>query len=185
MKKDVYVALLRGINVSGQKLIKMETLRPSLTALGLTDVQTYIQSGNVVLTAPRSAPEALSHKIQTAIAQDFGFEVAVIVRSAEQLGELLKRNPFLESPGVDAASLHVTFLTQTAPQAALHRLEKMAITAEPDRLHHLAQEIYLHCPNGYGRSKLTNTALEKALGLQATTRNWNTLNKLYAMAQEY
>ena len=180
MRTQTYVSLLRGINVSGHKIIKMEPLRKSFEALGLGDVQTYVQSGNVVFKARKQSSEILSNKIREKIARDFGFSVPVIIRSSEEVRRAIENNPFLKQRGIDSSRLHVTFLSKAPEKDSLKALE--ALTARPDQFRYSGREVYLYCPDGYGRTKLSNNALEKVLGVTATTRNWNTVNKLYEMS---
>lgn len=177
---ETYISLLRGINVSGHKMIKMEQLRKSFEALGLDDVQTYVQSGNVVFMAPKQSLQILSKKIQEKIARDFGFSVPVIIRSSEEVRRAVKNNPFLKQRGIDSSKLHVTFLFKAPEKDCLKALE--ALTGKPDQFRYSGTEVYLYCPDGYGRTKLSNNALERVLGVTATTRNWNTVNKLYEMS---
>src|SRR5216684_5897193 len=115
MKIETYIALLRGINVSGHKIIKMDELRKSFGALGLSDVQTYVQSGNVVFKAPKQSLEILSKKIREKIVRDFGFSVSIIIRSSEEVRRAIENNPFLKQRGIDSSKLHVTFLSK-APE---------------------------------------------------------------------
>lgn len=172
-----YISLLRGINVSGQKAVRMDELRAVYESLGLERVSTYIQSGNVVFSA-RSTD--LGKRIEAAIRQHFGFDVPVLVRDADNIGKLLSNNPFVGEPGIDVAHLHVSFAAATLPSAVTDALSRLARGREA---FHLGEsEIYLYCPDGYGRSKLTNTNLEKALGQIVTTRNWKTVNRLHEMA---
>jgi uncharacterized protein (DUF1697 family) len=177
-----YISMLRGINVVGHKPVNMNKLRALFEGLGCKQVRTYIQSGNVVFKAARQAPENLSKQIEEKILSDFGFPVWVISKTSEEMGGALHDNPFLQENGIDPLKLHVTFLSQAPAPAALRKLDTLA--AEPDRFRCFRREIYLHCPNGYGRTKLSNNALEKALSVTATTRNWRTVNKLYEMAME-
>jgi uncharacterized protein (DUF1697 family) len=176
-----YIALLRGINVSGHKLIKMAALRRSLTALGLTKVQTYLQSGNVVFKTASDSADALSGKIEQKILHDFGFTVPVLLRTAQELAKVIVRNPFLKDPAVDQSKLHVTFLSDIPPRKALAELSPLLATSE--QLQMGGREIYLHCPNGYGNTKVSNVAIEKKLALRATTRNWNTTKALLTLAE--
>jgi uncharacterized protein (DUF1697 family) len=180
MRIQTYVSLLRGINVSGHKIIKMEQLRKSFEALSLGDVQTYVQSGNVVFRAPKQSSETLSNKIREKIARDFGFSVPVIIRSSEEVRRAIEDNPFLKQRGIDSSKLHVTFLSKAPEKDRLKALE--ALTAKPDQFRYSGTEVYLYCPDGYGRTKLSNNALERVLGVTATTRNWNTVNTLYEMS---
>ena len=175
-----YIAMLRGINVSGQKPVKMDQLRKMFEALGFAEVKTYVQSGNVVFQAKKSPVAELSRKIEAGILREFGFDVPVISKTAEEIGSTIQNNPFLKEKAIDPARLHVTFLSGVPAKAALEKLS--AVRAAPDRFHSLATEIYLHCPDGYGNSKLANNILERLLSLRATTRNWKTVNELYRLA---
>jgi uncharacterized protein (DUF1697 family) len=175
-----YIALLRGINVGGHKIVKMEKLRNALMMLGFEDVKTYIQSGNVVFKAPSRELENLSTRIEETVLREFGFPVPVIVRTAEELGEVLKENQFCREKGVDASKLYVTFLSRLPERTAVKMLD--AIPVAPDRFCCSGREIYLHCPNGLGGTKLSFDAFEKVLSVGATTRNWNTVTRLYEMS---
>jgi len=113
------------------------------------------------------------------IRSHFGLSISVLSRTDEELGNTIQTNPFLEESGVDPSKLHVTFLA-SAPTAAEEKLDRLH--AGPDRYRYRGREIYLYCPQGYGRTKLSNLAIEKALAVRATTRNWRTVNQLYQMA---
>jgi uncharacterized protein (DUF1697 family) len=176
-----YIALLRGINVGGHKIIKMDALREAFVGMGFGDVATYVQSGNVVFKAPVKSSGDLAKTIEEMLLRQFRMVVPVIVRTAEELGVVLKSNPFLKEKGIDTDRLHVTFLSQTPQKTAVKGLD--AIAAGPDRFHCCGQEIYLYCPNGFGGTKLSITTFEKLLAVGATTRNWNTVNKLWEMAR--
>ena len=177
----IYVAMLRGINVSGQKIVKMERLRESLASLGFSDVKTYIQSGNVVFKAATASTSSLEKKIAGKILEDFGFAVPVAIRTPEELGAVLKNNPLLKQPSIEEARLHVSFLSEPAPKTASEILKPLA--AKSERFAVCGREIYLYCPDGYGETKLSNSAIEKKLSVQATTRNWKTVSTLFEMAQ--
>ena len=177
-----WVALLRGINVGGQKAVSMERLRGSFAAMGFRDVRTYVQSGNVVFETAADTCDALTRKIEEGICRDFGFSVIVILRTAKELQKIVKTNPFLSEEGIEQAKLHVTFLARPPVNAALKNLE--ALPASPDRFRLMGREIYLYCPDGYGRTKLSNNAFEKRLSVAATTRNWKTTTALCEMAGE-
>jgi uncharacterized protein (DUF1697 family) len=178
----VYVALLRGINVSGHKIIKMEALRAAFATLGFSNVKSYVQSGNVVFEALAGSVGSLTGKIEKKILEEFGFSVPVFVATPKKLGETIERNPFLKAPGIDQAKLHVTFLSADPPPQALETLQPLAAASE--QLHIVGGAIYLYCPLGYGNTKLSNTAIEKKLSVGATTRNWNTVKTLLAMTGE-
>ena len=176
-----YIAMLRGINVSGHKTIKMEQLRASLAELGFSNIETYVQSGNVVFEAANASAASLSTTIERKILRDFGFSVPVFLTTSKKVAVIIKQNPFLKSPNIDHSKLHVTFLSEDPPETALEQLQPLAVKPEQFRI--MGREIYLYCPNGYGNTRLSNTAIEKKLSVVATTRNWNTVNTLLAMAQ--
>src|SRR5712675_1522139 len=103
-----YIAMLRGINVSGHKVIKMEALRASFAALRFSNIKTYVQSGNVIFEAADSSVANLSEKIERRILRDFGFSVPVFLRTAKELEEIIKLNPFLTDAAIDHSKLHIT-----------------------------------------------------------------------------
>ncbi len=162
-----YIALLRGVNVGGRKL-PMADLRATLATLGHTDVRTYIQSGNVVFSA-KAVKDRGRSAIEQAITRDSGLEVTVLVRTPAELSSVLERNPF----GADA---YVTFLdsTPTAKQIAAIDPGQYA----PDEFVVDGREVFVRCPNGYGRTKLNNTFFERKLATRATTRNYKTVKLL-------
>jgi len=175
-----YVAMLRGINVSGHKIVRMEALRATCTALGFRNVATYVQSGNIVFVAETKPSSVLAKRISDAILRDFGFPVPALVRTAKEMQGVIKNNPFVKEDSIDVAKLHVTFLSQSPAKTALKNLQ--TLPAKRDRFQVGRQAIYLYCPDGYGITKLSNTAIEKALAVAATTRNWKTVNTLFEMA---
>jgi uncharacterized protein (DUF1697 family) len=180
----IYIAMLRGINVGGHKRVEMSRLRASCEALGFEQVRTYIQSGNVIFQAGKNSTSALSRRMEEMLLSDFGFSVSVITRTSKEMGEAIQDNPFLQGQekGIDPSKMHLTFLSQAPPAAALKKLETLAAESEKSRSQ--GREIYLHLPDGYARTKLTNNAIEKLLSLTATTRNWNTVNQLYRLSLE-
>jgi uncharacterized protein (DUF1697 family) len=172
-----YVAMLRGINVGGKNKIKMPDLQALFVDLGHADVVTYIQSGNVVFTSRAKGAPALASAIEKQIARDFGLEIPVVLRTRAELAKVIARNPFANA---DLAKVHVTFLAQKPAAALVRALD--GHTSEPDEFRVAGREIYLHCPEGYGITKLNNTFWERRLKTAATTRNWNTVTKLLALA---
>lgn len=177
-----YIAMLRGINVSGQKVIKMDHLRELCTGLGFRNVETYVQSGNIVFQTQTENPAAVSKRIGETIHHSFGFDTPVIIRDSEQMRNVIANNPFLREKDIDLSKLHVTFLSETTQKDSLKNLE--ALSPGPDRFYAAPHEIYLYCPGGYGRTKLSNNAVEKALSVRATTRNWKTANTLFEMVSK-
>ena len=176
-----YIALLRGINLGGHKIVKMDQLRKTFEDLGFEDVKTYIQSGNVIFKAPAQTPAKLAERIEEKILGQFGFPVPVVVKTAVEIGEVISSNPLLKEKGIDPANLHVTFLACAPNQSALKTLN--AAEVSPDQFRCSAQAVYLHCPHGYHATKLGNNVLEKMLKVGTTTRNWNTVNKLWEMSR--
>lgn len=175
------IALLRGINVGGKSL-KMELVRTSFEAMGFKGVRTYVQSGNVYF-ATKAHGAALAAKIEAKLRDVSGLDVSVIVRTESEIAAVLAKNPFLKESGIDPTRLYVTFLDQKPTKAALAKLAAVEFGTD-DRYAHVGTEIYLHCPKSYGGTKLSNNAIEKALGVVATTRNWKTVNELNRMAAE-
>ncbi len=180
LNSDTYIALLRGINVGGRNVVQMKALRELLTSMGCRDVQSYIQSGNLVFRSTRAENE-LCAKLSVAIHNAFGLQVPVVIRSQQQLQAILADNPFLLSATseTNSASLHVGLLA-AEPDAEL--VQQVPANNKEDRCVIRGCNVYLHCPNGYARCKFGNTFLEKKLQQTCTTRNWKTLNKLLAMA---
>lgn len=174
-----FIAILRGINVTGHKIIRMEDLRASFEALGFRQVRTYVQSGNVIFET--SGDKNLSSKIEKMVLQDYGFSVSVFVKTPKEIAQVLRANPFPELAGTDHSRLYVTFLSAPALSTAESVLKGLA--TEQERYHVGHREIYLYCPDGYGKTKMSNPAIEKRLGVVATTRNWRSVNALLALAQ--
>ncbi len=177
MRMRTFVALLRAINVAGKNKISMAELRGLFEALGYGDVRTYVQSGNVVFTSSDEDVAAVARRIEDGITNHLGLRVTVLVRTPDDLAAIVRDNPFSSA---DLSRVHVTFL---ASEPAPERLEEMSAHAiGPDEFRFRHREIYLHTPDGYGRSKLNNAALERWLGVPATTRNWRTVTKLVELS---
>jgi uncharacterized protein (DUF1697 family) len=176
---NTFVALIRGINVGGKNKIAMTELRSSLTSLGLEDVATYIQSGNVVFRSPRGADD-LSTTIEHEIASVFGIQPAVLLRTSAELEKIADNNQYVTGKA-DLSKLHVVFLDRAPARSAAAKLDPER--SPPDEFALRGREIYLHLPHGSGRSKLTIDYFERRLGVRATARNWNTLHKLIELTQ--
>ncbi|MES2703730.1 MAG: DUF1697 domain-containing protein [Bacteroidota bacterium] len=171
-----YVAFLRGINVSAQKLIKMQDLREHFAMPGLRNISTYIQSGNVLFESNEERADMLVTKIEKQLAKKLGYTVPVIVRSKEELEAILLREPFGEI--TDGRGLYVTMLSGEPAGDMQQVLDAYTNEAEEARIVH--REVYL-LAKSYGNTKLNNNLIEKKLKLSATTRNWATMNKLVAL----
>jgi uncharacterized protein (DUF1697 family) len=176
MRRMLFVALLRGINVGGKAKIPMAALRDTCAAVGCEDVVTYIQSGNVVLTSKLTA-DKLRAALEAAIAKEFGFNQAVMIRTAKELAAVVDRNPYA---GADDKAVHVGFL-HAAPNAATRKCLD-AIDCAPEELTVVGPDIYLHLPNGMGRAALP-VQMERCLRpTQVTVRNWRTVTKLVELS---
>jgi uncharacterized protein (DUF1697 family) len=173
----VFVALLRGINVGGARKVPMKRLTPLFEAAGHTDVAAYIQSGNVVFASSRTQDGAIERDLEERVAEEFGFAVAVVVRSAKEMSAVLKNNPYLDHEP-DFAKLGVTFLPVAPAKAALAAFDYDRY--QPERALVRGREIFFHLPNGFGVAKLPD-ALARTIKIDGTMRNWNTVTKLYDM----
>jgi uncharacterized protein (DUF1697 family) len=175
-----YLALLRGLNVSGKNIIRMETLKKSIEMLGLTSVRTYIQSGNLVFKHPRVLNAELAKMISDNILENFGLNVPVVVKTANEIQAIIEENPFV-ALDIPVESLHVTFLSNVPGENLLLSIQPMN-----DKLDEAIARydcIYLRCTHGYGRTRFTNTYFENRLKTIATTRNWKTILRLLEMTK--
>ena len=157
----------------------MKALADLFSGAGCRSVVTYIQSGNVVFRAPPPLARQIPNLIQEAIQGEFGLEVPIVTRTALELRKVVRGNPFLRS-GAEASTLHVAFLADRPSAAAIKSLD-------PKRSPHDAfvvrgRDIYLHCPNGFGRTKLSNAYFDSKLGTTSTVRNWRTVETLLELA---
>jgi uncharacterized protein (DUF1697 family) len=177
-----WLLLLQGINVGGQKRMPMPKLQSLLSDLGLQSVRTYIQSGNAVFASPEPDRAVLGETIGNAIAEKFGYATPVFLRTAAEMARVAGENPFLTARSEDSAFLHVTFLS--APLTPETRAVLTAPNGIPDEMALGLEEIYLFCPQGYGRTKLNNAFFERKLDQKVTTRNWNSVMTLLRMAEE-
>ncbi len=175
----VFLSILRGINVSGQKQIKMVDLKKLYEELGFKNVKTFIQSGNVVFESNSAAK--LSQKIEEKIKAHYSFDVPVIIRTKEELQRAIDHNPFLKKKNIALDKLHITFLAEQPEKENIKATE--VYDYAPDEFHISDKEVYVYCPNGYGNTKINNTFFEKKLKVGATTRNWKTSNELLKLME--
>ncbi len=176
------VSLFRGINVGGNQLVRMDALKALHTSLGLGEVQTYIQSGNVVFSCDSTDTVQIQKDISVGFAQTFGFTVKVMIRTASQLNAIIEHNPFQNQPAKELNRIMAIFLESDPSSTALDDIQKSY--TGPEEIHIIGQEAFIYYPEGMGRSKLTNTLLEKKLKTAGTARNWNTVLKLQQMMLE-
>jgi uncharacterized protein (DUF1697 family) len=173
-----YVSLFRAINVGGRQ-VKMEELKALHQTLGLRDVKTYIQSGNVVFQGDDEDTTQLQRRIAEAFARQWGFQSEVVVRTEEELRALDERNPFVGQAGRENNWIVVMFLTEAPDAEAEERLRQAYKGPEEYTLS--GRELFIYYPEGIGRSKLSNSFIEKKIKVAGTARNWNTVLKLQAI----
>lgn len=177
-----FISLLRGINVSGQNKISMPRLKEIYESLNLVNVVTYIQTGNVVFDYAGQNPSSLEKSIEAEIARTFRASVRVLLRDKNQFKKLLDNNPFTRQRNEDPEKLHVTFLSDSPSENALSKLTIPRDSLDEFQL--FDKEVFLFCPNGYGRTKISNAFFERKLSVAATTRNWKTVNVLYEITNQ-
>lgn len=179
-----YVSLLRGINIGPHKRMRMPDVVQLYTQLGLTAVQTYLQSGNVLFDAPDNAhpPPQLAQQIEQAIVAQYGFEVAVLVLSIAELQHIAQQMPYAPEPAVGADRLLLSFLWHEPTAAQAQTIDPAAHL--PNTYQLTGRCVYLRCPNGYSKTELTNSFFERKLKTTATTRNLNTVVQLLRLAAE-
>jgi uncharacterized protein (DUF1697 family) len=172
--------LLRGINLGPNNRIAMPQLRRVLGEAGFEDVRTYVQSGNIILSSDASEGELVS-QCRRLIADSFGLEIAVVVRTRDELAEVVARNP-LAGVADNPKRYQVSFLESELDPATIERLNGLA--TDPERFVAIGRELYAWHPEGVARSKLWAKVADKGLGTVATARNWTTVTTLLAMADE-
>jgi len=177
-----YIAILRGINVGGRNLVRMNELKAYLKTLNFINIQTYIQSGNVIFEYNSVDTHELQRQIGDLIMEKYGYKVSVIVKTISELSQVLTHNPFINTRNEDIKKLHVTFLSKVPDAKLLDGF--LRIQNPPDEYIYTDDVIYLFCPNGYGRTKFTNNFIENKLDVQATTRNWKTTKKLFDLVTD-
>ena len=172
------IVLLRGINLGSRNRIAMPKLRELLEDAGFDDVQTYVQSGNVVLSS-RAAAATVARRCERLIADELGLEIDVVVRTRNELATVVRRNP-LADVAKNPKRYQVSFLDRKPPTAVLKKLE--AVAAPSEQFAVIGREIYAWHPAGVARSKLWAMLAGRGLGVTATARNWTTVTKLLDLA---
>jgi uncharacterized protein (DUF1697 family) len=173
-----HVALLRGINVGGKNKLPMKDLVEMFVEAGCGDVRSYIQSGNVIFSAAPALSARLPNLISAQVAKRFGYKIPVVLRTSEQLGKVIRNNPFLKT-GVAEEELHVLFLADVPASRNVEDLDPDRST--PDAFQVRGQEVYLRLPNGVANTKLTNQYFDAKLATTSTGRNWRTVTKLFEL----
>jgi uncharacterized protein (DUF1697 family) len=172
MAREVHIALLRGINVGGKNMLPMRHLTEIFVAAGCGDVETYIQSGNVVFKAPLALAKKVPAVVERAVLGRFGFRVPVVMRTADELRGVARKNPFIAA-GADVETLAVAFLADAPPAARVAALDPNR--SPRDEFAVRGRDVYLRLPDGAARSKLTNAYFDSTLGTVSTARNWRTV----------
>lgn len=176
-----YIAILRGINVGTGRKVPMADLKKLCESLGLKNVQTYIQSGNLVFELAKPEPILeLEARLQKTFSETFGFDIPALIRTAEELAESIAKNPFLREEA-DIDRLHLTCLKELPSPELVEKIN--AFQYLPDRYEIIDRDVFIYCAAGYGTSKLVNSFFESKLKTPATTRNWKTVMQLNELAK--
>lgn len=175
------LAFLRAINLAGRNMVSMASLRDLLTGMGLLDVQTLLQSGNVVFRSSSADTTSIARAIEQACSKELTVDTDVFVRTADEWDAVVKANPFPEEAVRDPGHLVVVVCGATIPAASVARLQ--ASIGGREQVRAVGANAYVTYPDGIGRSKLTSASIEKALGTRGTARNWNTALKLQQLAR--
>lgn len=178
----VLISMLRGVNLGGHNKIKMDALRALYEALKFEDPRTYVQSGNVIFRTREKNSAALAKKIQDAIERKFGFRPAIILRTPDEMRQAMAATPFAASRNLEPGKILVTFLAGEPGPEAEATLD--GFKSYPEELHLKGRELYIYFPDGAGKSKLPWSQVEKLLKTTGTARNWNSVTKMFAMAEE-
>lgn len=174
-----HLALLRGINVSGHNMIKMEDLKNLLERMDFKNVVTYIQSGNVFFECDEEHGPSVGFKIKQEIFKEWGYEVPVMVLQKEDLEKALANNPYLKGNEVDTTKLYFSFLNKELSANAIHDLKMSQV--KPDEATIDQDRLYIKYDKGAGKTRLDNKYIEKKLNVLSTIRNYNTVTKLLEM----
>src|ERR1700681_1381974 len=178
----VLISMLRGINVGGHNKVSMIALRALFESLKFEDPRTYVQSGNVIFRSKEKISPALAKKIQNAIEREFGCRPEVILRTTDELRKAIAASPFSSRRNLEPGKILVTFLDgEPGPEA--HAV-LLSLKSYPEELHLKGRELYVYFPNGAGRSKLPWSSLGKHFKTMGTARNWNSVTKMLAIAEE-
>ena len=176
-----YVALLRGINVNGQKMVKMDLLKSIFEEMKFENIKTYIQTGNVIFDSQEGQKDSLCNKIKDKLKETLGFEVPVILKEIEELEAVICDNPFKNRTLLENEKLHVTFLEREPSSEVADILKDYK--EDKDEIILQGENVYILCRNGYGKTKFSNSFLESKLKVNGTTRNFNTINKIVELGR--
>jgi uncharacterized protein (DUF1697 family) len=175
------ISLLRAVNLPGHNKVKMDALRDLYESLGLRGAQTYVASGNVVFKTDAKDLARLQKKIEDSIEKAYGFRTGVMLRTSDELKDIIRRNPFAKRSGIEPNKLVVSFLTGEPSAESKQKIAQIKVG--PEELYLDGRELYIYYAGGIGNSKLTAALIERALKVSGTARNWNTVTKLLEMAE--
>ena len=179
---QTYISFLRGINMTGHNSMKMSDLLQLYIELGFQDVETFIQSGNVIFRSTLENPEhSTADKIEKSITQRFGYDVRVMIRNIEELRVVYSSNPFTSEGKFDPARTAAIFLHDVPSEAQIQKVIKADYP--PDKFKIIGKEIFIFCPNGFGRSKIYTNFFENKMGVTGTARNWKTMTTILNIAE--
>jgi uncharacterized protein (DUF1697 family) len=169
--------------MAGHNSIKMNDLSVLFKNLGYPDAMTYIQSGNVIFSCDKEiAINDISTNIEKGILERFNYSIPALIRTIQEMKELMLLNPFLGKPDFDSSKMAVIFLYSEPGQHQIHKVAD--IDYPPDKFKIIGREIFIYCPNGFGKTRLYTNFFEKKMGVIGTARNWKTINKLLEIAEE-
>lgn len=178
----VFICLLRGVNVGGNKMLKMDALKTLCGSLKLKDAKTYLQSGNVVFRSDETDRAVLVRRLEEGIRKATALDVRVILRTTSEMKKVIAANPFVVAPERNPSGFLVAFLNGDLAKEVKTLLSQLK--ADSEDLHIGSRELYVYFPNGIATSKLSNALTEKKVGVTVTARNWNTVNALIEIAED-
>jgi uncharacterized protein (DUF1697 family) len=174
---QTYISFLRSVNMAGHNLIKMTELANLFIDIGFGDAKTYIQSGNVIFShSGDKSLSSLSDDIEIAILKKFNLSISVMTRRRDELVKLGVSNHFLVEPDFDPSKMAVIFLHETPLDTQIQKVAR--VDFPPDKFKIIGDEIFIYCPNGFGRTKLYTGFFEKKMGVTGTARNWKTITTI-------
>jgi uncharacterized protein (DUF1697 family) len=175
------ISFLRGINMTGHNSLRMSDLRELYIKLGFTDAETYIQSGNVIFSSDEFVRD-ISLKIENAILERFSYKIPVMVRTVQEIKDLFSGNPYINEEKFDPSKMAVLFLHEKPVSSQLDKVKN--INYPPDRFEIKDREIFIYCPNGFGRTKLYTNFFENKMGVVGTARNWKSITTILDLAEK-
>jgi uncharacterized protein (DUF1697 family) len=180
---QTYISFLRGINMTGHNSIKMAQLAVLYNDLGFNDAETFIQSGNVIFSSyAELSVREISLSIEKAILEKYNYNVPVMIRTITEMRKLIPVNPFLDEKNFDLSKMAVIFLYENPSEAQIQKV--INIDYPPDKFKIIGSEIFIYCPNGFGRTKLYTNFFENKMKVKGTGRNWKTITTLISLAEK-